>query len=367
MKLRYKQFYVILFTIAALLLLASLLWERKGIEEVIAEHELDMDLYSNYDNLYALAENEEQKGDLNFLKANDILGPGVWLREGLIIVGELPQNQQRLTLQAVRDKLEAYIDDETLMKQLNLIAGAPDWLGGGDVGRVIYHLNDEGTESVHFSYGVVSYVHKDSNGIEQVELLHKPDQYEPKTYEVTLSTPDFGITKELTDMVEQAGFIVEGRYEKKLGTTQHNELYTDEYSFIVENVLYGDLDESPISISIPSFDIQARPHDDQTYEAKGARFYFEKIELGKPYMLFLRKQSGFEEYFPSSIPFQIFFDEAGMATLDYRKSVSEDVRLTPNGDTLIFTREGLGIEHSEQISGMSREQIVEQLQAVLSK
>lgn len=177
MKLRYRQFYVILFTIAAFLLLASLLWERKGIEEVIAEHELDMAEYTNYDKLYALAESEEQKSDLNDLKANDILGPGVWLREGLKIVGELPPDQQRLTLQAVRDKLEAYIDDETLMKQLNLIAGAPDWLGGGEVGRVIYHLNDEGTESIHFSYGVISYVEQDDNGTELVELLHKPKQY----------------------------------------------------------------------------------------------------------------------------------------------------------------------------------------------
>ncbi|RJX36680.1 hypothetical protein D3P09_26845 [Paenibacillus pinisoli] len=364
MKLRYRQFYVILFTIAAFLLLASLLWERKGIEEVIAEHELDMAEYTNYDKLYALAESEEQKTELNFLKANDIYGSGVWLRQGLIIVGELPSDQRRVTLEEVKDKLTTYVDDVTLMKQLNQIAGAPDWLGGGEVGRVYYVLNDEGTETIHFSYGVISYVYQDSNGAEQVELLHKPDQYEPKTYEIILNTPDYGITTDLAEMAKKAELIVEGRYENKLGTTQRtSNLYSDEYIFIVDNVLYGDVNETKISISVPSYELHVRPHDDRYYEVRAAGPYFEKIEYGKSYMLFLRSQAGFDDYIQASLPFQISFDEGDIATLDFLRTDSEEVKIAPNGDKLVFKRDALGIESSDRISGMSRGQIIEKIQA----
>ncbi|RJE83044.1 hypothetical protein D3P07_25780 [Paenibacillus sp. 1011MAR3C5] len=360
--MRYKQFYIILFSIAAFLLLVSLLWERKGIEEVIAEHELDMTLYSNYDNLYALAADEEQKSELNFLKANDVMGSGVWLREGLIIVGELPQDQRRLTLQAVRDKLETYTDDETLMKQLNLIAGAPDWLGAGDVGRVIYHLNDEGTDSIHFSYGVISYVHQDSNGAEQIELLNKPDSYENKTNVVNLTMPDYDITTNLAEMAKKAELIVEGQYKNKFGTTHRSgNFYSDEYTFVVDRVLFGDLDQSEISISIPSYQVYSLRQDDRLYEAKASGPYFEQIKAGKTYILFLRTQDGYDEYIQACLPFQISFDDQDMATLDFLRTISEDVKITPNGDKLIVKREALGIEHLDRISGMSREQIIEQL------
>ncbi|REK69152.1 hypothetical protein [Paenibacillus paeoniae] len=361
--MRYKSIYVTLSAIAAFLLLASLLWERKGIEEVIAEHELDMAEYTNYDKLYALAKNDEQISELNFLKAHDVMRPGVWLREGLIIVGELAQDQKRVTLEEIKEKLETYTDDETIKKQLNQMAGAPDWLGGGDVGRVIYYLNDAGTDAIHFSYGVISYVHQDSDGAEQVELLHKPEQYEAQAYRQRLNVPDQAITTELKDIWEQAELIVEGRYEKKLGTTHRaSNYYSDEYSFVVDHVLYGGTNEEKISISILSYELIALRHDDRLYEVKRARPYFERIELGKPYMLFLTTRAGFDEYVPASLPFQISFDDNGVATLDYLRNASEDVKITPNGDKLIFIRDALGLEQTEQISGMSREQIIEQLQ-----
>lgn len=366
MKLSHKQFYVILFAITVFLLLASLLWERKGIEEVIAEHELDMASYSNYDNLYALASDEDQKNELNFLKANNVMGPGVWLRQGLIIVGELPQDQKRVTLQEVREKLDTFIDEKTLMKQLNQLAGAPDWLGGGEVGRVIYYLNDAGTDAIHFSYGVISYVHQDSNGAEQVELLHKPDSYESKTDVVSLLMPDYGITTDLAEMGEKAELIVEGRYENKLGSTHKGSgIYSEEYIFVVDHVLYGDIDQSRIAISIPSYRVISQRHDDRLYEVKQAGPYFDQLKFGKPYMLFLRTQDGFDDYIQASLPFQISFDEHGIATLDFLRTASEDVKITPNGDKLVFKGGALGIERTELISGMSREQIVEQLQATL--
>lgn len=120
-------------------------------------------------------------------------------------------------------------------------------------------------------------------------------------------------------------------------------------------------------VSIPSYELIVLPHDDRSYEVKRVRPYFDRIELGKPYMLFLKTRADFDEYVPASLPFQISFDDNGIAALDYLRNASEDVKITPIGDKLIYITEALGIEQTEKISGMNREQIRDKLQAVLPK
>lgn len=162
--------------------------------------------------------------------------------------------------------------------------------------------------------------------------------------------------------MEQAELIVEGRYEKKIGTTNRVfNYYTDEYTFFVDQVLYGNANDDKLYVSIPSYELIGLRHDDRFYEVKRARPYFERIELGKPYMLFLKTRADFDEYVPASLPFQISFDGNGIAALDYLRNASEDVKITPNGDKLIYITEALGIEQTEKISGMSRDQILEQV------
>ena len=63
------------------------------------------------------------------------------------------------------DSLDKY--EEDVVKRFNQFAGAPDLDGGSGLSYRIYYLNEEGTESIRVTGGLVLYLRN-----QKVELMH---------------------------------------------------------------------------------------------------------------------------------------------------------------------------------------------------
>jgi hypothetical protein len=102
---------------------------------------------SFYELAYANA-TSEQKEELDKIVADQSIGlPGEWRRAVLIAIGDLPQDQPRLTAEQAGHLYDSK-DVSTLESEFNKIAGAPDFVGGSGIERSIYYLNDNRSEAI---------------------------------------------------------------------------------------------------------------------------------------------------------------------------------------------------------------------------
>jgi hypothetical protein len=104
---------------------------------------------SFYEQAYAKA-TSAQKAELDKIIADKSIElPGEWRRAVLIAVGDLPKDQPRLTAKQAGEIYDRIGRDErTLEKEFNKIAGAPDFVGGSGIGRSIYYLNENRTDTI---------------------------------------------------------------------------------------------------------------------------------------------------------------------------------------------------------------------------
>jgi hypothetical protein len=131
---------------------------------------LDNDKVANesYASFYELAyakATSEQKVELdNIIADKSIELPGEWRRAVLIAIGDLPKDQPRLTAEQageIYDRIGG--DEDTLAKEFDKIAGAPDFIGGCGIVRSIYYLNDDRSESIQVMLdNAFHYVHNDN-------------------------------------------------------------------------------------------------------------------------------------------------------------------------------------------------------------
>ncbi len=140
---------------------------------------------SFYEYCYSKASGQKQIDELDELSEDESLGWGEWRRDALIIIGELPKDIGRVTLDDAEKIVDKDMGDSENIAYFNEIAGAPDWMGGSGIGRAIYYLNDEKTEAVMCILGEVNYFVIKENG-EYVQLpignqvLPEPEQTEAK-------------------------------------------------------------------------------------------------------------------------------------------------------------------------------------------
>jgi hypothetical protein len=129
--------------------------EGQKIDEV-ARTGVDEDNRTFYEWSYERA-TPEQREQLDAIIADHSLGVGEWRRNVLITLGYLSADTPRLTAQ---DAAELYgkVEYKDLENEFNRIAGAPDWVGGSGIHRVVYFLNDERTEAIYLIFGDVHYV-----------------------------------------------------------------------------------------------------------------------------------------------------------------------------------------------------------------
>ncbi|MCR2807296.1 hypothetical protein [Paenibacillus soyae] len=108
----------------------------------------------DYGAFYSLAEDSDEREALQQLEADDSMGFGAWTREALMIVGELPRDQARLTLQDAEKIVAQTAGTDSIVEKFNGIAGAPDWQGGSGADRKIYFLDESKSEAVIVLNGV---------------------------------------------------------------------------------------------------------------------------------------------------------------------------------------------------------------------
>ena len=125
----------------------------------------------------------EQREQLQAIFADPGIGlVGEWVRPVLIVLGDLPADTPRLTVQDAAN-LYGKVDFADLEKEFNKIAGAPDWIGGSGIYRSIYYLNDERTEAMYLMLGDVLYVIFNKDGTQKI--LPIGDQKLPEPYPTT--------------------------------------------------------------------------------------------------------------------------------------------------------------------------------------
>lgn len=114
---------------------------------------------SFYESAYAKA-TSEQKIELDKIIADKSIGlPGEWRRPVLIVIGDLPKDQPRLTAEQAGEIYDRIGKDESaLEREFNKIAGAPDFVGGSGIERSIYYLNDNRTDAIYVRLGDASHV-----------------------------------------------------------------------------------------------------------------------------------------------------------------------------------------------------------------
>lgn len=146
-----------------------------------------------YERSYARATTDEQREQLKAIFADHSLGIGEWVRDVLIVLGDLPADTPRLTAQDAAD-LYGKVEFEDMEEGFNKIAGAPDWVGGSGIHLVIYFLNDERTEAINLSLGYVLHVVYNEDGTETIltvgtQILPEPHPTTPPEDKPILPTP----------------------------------------------------------------------------------------------------------------------------------------------------------------------------------
>ncbi len=112
---------------------------------------------SFYELAYAKA-TSEQKEELDKIIAGKSIGlPGEWRRPVLITIGDLPEDQPRLSAKQAAELFDIrrggnwFLEDSEISEleiEFNKIAGAPDFVGGSGIERSIYFLNDDRSEAI---------------------------------------------------------------------------------------------------------------------------------------------------------------------------------------------------------------------------
>ncbi len=146
--------------------------EEEAFAKLSREEQLEIAMNQNKPELvYSLA-NEAQKQALDRIENKG--GIGRCKRESMIIMGLLPQNTARLTMQHVEQIYRTVIADSegnigrqvsAILTEFDKIAGAPDFIQGSGIGNYYYYLDDEGLESIVVNdLFVIIHLERDSEG-----------------------------------------------------------------------------------------------------------------------------------------------------------------------------------------------------------
>ncbi len=109
---------------------------------------------------------EEQLRQLEELRAEGDRLFGWFVRQEMIITGELPADAPRLTLMQMEEIIGGSADFAQILQALRDAQFYPDFVGGSGVTNIWYWLDDAGTEQILITLQQeeVAYVHPDENG-----------------------------------------------------------------------------------------------------------------------------------------------------------------------------------------------------------
>ncbi|WP_058303108.1 hypothetical protein [Gorillibacterium timonense] len=110
------------------------------------------EIVTSYEDALVRAKSEEQKRKISDLQAAD--PAGISARSVMMILGELPESQPRLTeqlAQRIVSRVASGNRDEigwNVIREFNRIHGAPDFTGGSGMHRTVYVLKENPPTSI---------------------------------------------------------------------------------------------------------------------------------------------------------------------------------------------------------------------------
>jgi len=156
-----------------------------------------------YERSYARATTDEQREQLKAIFADGSPGIDEWVRPVLIVLGDLPADMPRLTVEDAAN-LYGKVEYADIEEAFNKIAGAPDGVGGSGIYRSIYYLNDERTEAIYLMLGDMLHVIFNKDGTQTIlpigdQKLPEPHPTTPPSGPPPIFTPRPEVTPDPAD------------------------------------------------------------------------------------------------------------------------------------------------------------------------
>lgn len=117
-----------------------------------------------YDECIKNAKSQDQKEKISALKADKSLGIGIWKRDALLIIGKLPNNQKRMTLDEAKQIVMSNKAIPDIIDMFNRSAGAPDFEGGSGISRTVYYTDETKKNAIYLVNDRFIYVTTDKSG-----------------------------------------------------------------------------------------------------------------------------------------------------------------------------------------------------------
>ena len=254
---------------------------------------------SFYEYCYSKASGQKQIDELDELSEDKSLGWGEWRRDALIIIGELPKDIGRVTLNDAEKIVNKGMSDLESIAYFNEIAGAPDWMGGSGIGRAIYYLNDEKTEAVICILGEVHYFVIKENG-EYVQLpIGNQVLLEPKETDAIFDSD--GMLKLAKDISELEGYtdaiVIATVSEAKARPESVRDECVTLTDILIDEIIMNDgkLSEGGTVTLIEYYRTEPYPEDESVKRIISTDATL-PLKTGSQYLLFLRKAPAEQEY-----------------------------------------------------------------------
>ncbi|MBO0603515.1 hypothetical protein I2483_17760 [Sporosarcina sp. E16_3] len=183
---------------------------------------------------------------------------------------------------------------------------------------------------------------------------------EPITYEVEFS-PDYEVNGDVKGIVANSDYIVKGHYEKFVEDWNMGENYLSEvYTFIVDEELAGETGKT-IEVAIPHTVYLEYNEAGEHVEAELNLPNYNKPDLNKEYVLFLKKLQTKDAYGPASVPFQVEIGSDNIVELLTNTENTESKKVTKSKSVIHFTSERIGLSKIDKISGKSKDELFKEI------
>lgn len=183
---------------------------------------------------------------------------------------------------------------------------------------------------------------------------------EPIIYEVKFS-PDYEVNGDVEGIVANSDLIVKGRYEKFVEDWNMGENYLSEvYTFIVDEELAGKTKKT-IEVAIPHTVYLESNNAGEHVEAELNLPNYNKPDLNKEYVLFLKKLQTKDAYGPASVPFQVEIGSDNIVDLLTNTENTESNKVTKSKSVVHFTSDRIDLNKIDKISGKNKDELFKEI------
>ncbi|MFD1927182.1 hypothetical protein ACFSFY_03785 [Sporosarcina siberiensis] len=187
---------------------------------------------------------------------------------------------------------------------------------------------------------------------------------EPIIYEVKFS-PDYEVNGDVEGIVANSDYIVKGHYEKFVEDWNMGENYLSKiYTFIVDEELAGETGKT-IEVAIPHTVYLESNNAGEHVEAELNLPNYNKPDLNKEYVLFLKKLQTKDAYGPASVPFQVEIGSDNIVKLLTNTENTESKKVTRSKSVVHFISERIDLSKIDKISEKNKDELFNEIRKEL--